>query len=737
MFRRPQKGKWVLPVVALTLATCGITAVAADAATTPRFAVQGSVEQVAVTNAPRGVVAKLLTSSGKTVATAKTDAAGAALFRDVQPGTSYIVRVGSASADGIVVTTPTDTPPQAFYSSQTINDGFGYLKTRDGTLLSINVKLPGPAALGPYPTVIEYSGYDPSNPAGQAPASTIAQALGYATVGVNLRGTGCSGGAWRYFETLQSLDGYDAVEAVAAQPWVANGKVGMVGISYPGITQLFVAQTRPPHLAAITPLSVIDDTYQTLYPGGIPNDGFALGWAKDRSADAAPAGQKWAANRIANGDKVCEANQALRLQSPNVLDDIDSLRYDTGPRTDALAPATFVDKINVPTFLAGSWQDEETGAHFADMLDDFAPGLPVKFTLMNGVHSDALGPAVIGRWAEFLDFYVARRIPTIPGDVRALADGLLTQFYGPGVKLPPDRFTAYPDYASALAAYQQELPVRVLVGVGAGGAPGTPIPAFELSFPSWPPPTTQATTWYLGADGELMTARPTDTATTAADSFTYDPSAFPRTVATKQGGASAITSFVGSPSFDWKPVPKGKAVSYVSAPLAADTMMLGTGSVDLWLRTSVPDVDLEVTVSEVRPDGNEIYVQSGWLRASARTLDPAESTALLPVQTYAKKDAEPLPKNKVTLVRVPTFPFGHEFAAGSQVRIVVQPPGGNRPSWAFATVSYKSPPTVEIVRTKSDASNVVLPVIPGAAHPEPAFACDSLRGQPCRPYSAG
>ena len=215
------------------------------------------------------------------------------------------------------------------------------------------MKLPGPAALGPYPTVVEYSGYDPSNPDGHAPASTIAQALGYATVGVNLRGTGCSGGAWRYFEPLQSLDGYDVIETIAAQPWVANGKVGMVGISYPGITQLFVAQTRPPHLAAITPLSVIDDTYQTLYPGGIPNDGFSLGWAKDRSADAAPSGQRWAASRIANGDKVCEANQALRLQSPNVLSEIESLRYYDGARADALAPATFVDKINVPVFLAG------------------------------------------------------------------------------------------------------------------------------------------------------------------------------------------------------------------------------------------------------------------------------------------------------------------------------------------------------------------------------------------------
>ena len=50
----------------------------------------------------------------------------------------------------------------------------------------------------------------------------------------------------------------------------------MVGISYPGISQLFVGQTQPPHLAAIAPLSVIADTFRsTLYPGGIFNNGFA------------------------------------------------------------------------------------------------------------------------------------------------------------------------------------------------------------------------------------------------------------------------------------------------------------------------------------------------------------------------------------------------------------------------------------------------------------------------------
>ena len=59
-----------------------------------------------------------------------------------------------------------------------------------------------------------------------------------------------------------------------------------MGVSYGGISQLFVGATRPPDLAAIAPLSVIDNTQTTLYPGGILNTGFALQWAEDRVHDA-------------------------------------------------------------------------------------------------------------------------------------------------------------------------------------------------------------------------------------------------------------------------------------------------------------------------------------------------------------------------------------------------------------------------------------------------------------------
>ena len=98
--------------------------------------------------------------------------------------------------------------------------------------------------------------------------------LDFAVVSVQMRGSGCSGGAFDLFDLPTTYDGYDMVETVAAQSWVKGAKVGLAGISFSGITQLFVAGTRPPHLAAIAPMSVTDDLYTaTGYPGGHPQLG--------------------------------------------------------------------------------------------------------------------------------------------------------------------------------------------------------------------------------------------------------------------------------------------------------------------------------------------------------------------------------------------------------------------------------------------------------------------------------
>lgn len=702
-------------------------------AVAPVITAHGSVGQVYVTGARRLQRLVLRDGGDKVVARGRADKAGSLLFRGIAPGRGYrlVARDGELLSKPLEVLAADDHPSTSSYESQQLGPGYGYLTTRDGTQLAVNVRLPGPAEDGPYPTVVEYSGYDPANPDSDEAASRLAATLGYATVGVNMRGTGCSGGAWEYFETLQALDGYDAIEVVAAQPWVQHGTVGMVGISFSGITQLFVAATRPPHLSAITPLSVIDDTYRgVLYPGGILNTGFALEWAEDRQDDAEPApegGQRWARERIEDGDEACAANQALRLQTRDVLDIIEENRFYDPALLDAVNPDLFVDQITVPTFLAGAWQDEQTGGHWPRLISRFSPDTTVRATITNGTHTEPFFPSIVTRWGEFLDFYVARRVPSVPEGVRATASILYASAVGVPLTLPPDRFTAGEDFDAALERYESEPSVRVLFDNGAGETPGAPIPTFEASFDEWPPSGGKPTSFYLAGDGQLAPDQPS---ARSIDSYDYDPDAMPRT----SHPSEEDDYFSPLPAYDWRPAPDGATLAYVSEPFSRDTVVVGPGTVDLWLRSTARDVDLEVVVTEVRPDGKETYVQSGWLRASHRALDPQASTELEPVPTHTRADASPLPPDRFTKVAVSVFPFGHAFRAGSRLRLIIQAPGGNRPRWAFDALVADGEVTNDVARGGARASRLVVPVVSGIEVPKALPRCPALRGQPCRDY---
>lgn len=722
----------VLPTATATGVPTGTAAATVTPTPGPEGVAHGSVGQVYVTDAAPSTAVDLLGSGGTVVASGTTDANGSLILRDVPVGDGYMVvdHAAPGFTSGPVTVTSWDDPPDAsFYKDQTIDAGYGYLKTRDGTLLSIMVYLPGPADQGPYPTVIEYSGYDPANPDSPQPSTLITKTLGYAAVGVNMRGTGCSGGAFQYFEALQSSDGYDAVEAIAAQPWVKGNQVGMVGLSYPGISQLFVAQLEPPHLASIAPLSVIADTGRgTLYPGGILNNGFAVGWAKDRQHDAMPGGQPWSQKRIDAGDQVCIDNQKLRGQTPDILQMIADNQYYVPAVADPVSPATFVHNITVPVFLAGAWEDEQVGGYFATMLDRFTGTDKLHFTVVNGNHTEPLIPAIFHRWLEFLSFYVLKEVPQTP----ALAQTVINAIGGmifttPDLPLPPDRFTGM-TYDDALAMYESEPHVRVLFESGAGSAnPGAPIAAFEHSFASWPIPGLTPTAWYFADGGALVRETPTGD---AADSFVYDPSGAQRT--DYSGNGDGI--WAALPAWDWEPLPDGKALAYATAPLTADTVMIGSGSVDLWLKATATDVDLQVTLSEIRPDGQEVYVQNGWLRASRRKLDDAQSTELRPVFSGREEDVQPVPSDQFVLARVELFPFGHAFRAGSRVRISVEAPGGDRPLWQFDSPAVDGEVTVSVAHSAAFPSRVVLPVVPDVDVPTALPPCPSLRGEPCRTY---
>ncbi len=725
---------------------------ASPAVAAPSFEAAGSVEQVYVTGLDGGQRATLSDRRGDRVAARSANPMGGLLFRNVDPGRGYRVEAGGETSGRLRVLSARSAPPDtSIYEQEIPTRGYGYLTTRDGTRLAINVHPPEDVtdafgitvpslSSGKRPTLIEYGGYGYADPAGpESGISLLANLMGFTVVDVNMRGTGCSGGAFDFFEPLQSLDGYDVIETVARQPWVHTGKVGMMGISYGGISQLFTASTQPPSLAAIAPLSVLDQTQTTLYPGGILNTGFALEWALDRVEDAKPAGagqgQAWAYERIQGGDQVCADNQVMHGEAKDLLKKIRRNNHYKPKVADPISPATFVDKIEVPTFMACQWTDEQTGGHCPNLADRFTGTDRKWFTFTNGTHIDALSPETFNRWYDFMKIYVAEQSPITNAALVQLAAPIIFQeaMGIPGLTLPTDPIQLQPTLAGARNEFEKLGQVRVLFDNGAGrpARPGAPYPGFEYSFPRFPAPGTSVGTWFLSQAGKLESHPPRRT---ARASFRADPHSTPLTNFTGDTGSGKLWST--DPGYEWKEHASGASRSWITPSLAKDTIVLGAGAVRLWVRSAKRDVDLQATISEVRPDGKEVFVQGGWVRASTRKLDRKKSSRLEPVLSLRKRDAKPMPKGRFAKITIPLYYEGHAYREGSRIRLTLSGPNGDQPVWAFANAKPKKGATkVAVSSSKRRSSTLMLPVMEGLDIPTTLPACPGLRGQPCRDYA--
>jgi hypothetical protein len=390
-----------------------------------------------------------------------------------------------------------------------------------------------------------------------------------------------------------------------------------------------------------------------------------------------------------------------------------------------------VDKIKVPTFMACQWTDEQTGGHCPTLARRMTGTDKKWFTYTNGTHVDSLSPEIYNRLYDFLQLYVAREAPITKSAVlQATAIPVFQAIFGiDGMTLPPDPIQLLPTYDLAKAAFEAQPPIRVLFDNGAGNSnAGWPYPGFERSFSSWPIPGTTARSWYLAANGALGNLPP---ASTAADAFTWDAHARPLTDFTGDTGTGGL--WRATPDYQWTQDPDGSAVAYATAPLSADTAVVGAGRVDVWVRSSTPNVDLQATISEVRPDGKETFVQNGWVRGNMRKLDEVKSTLLEPVLSLRESDVSNLPRSFVP-VTIPLYYEGHMYRAGSRIRVRVSAPNGDQPIWSFGETEPAGPAEIAIGYGSKRPSRLVLPVIPGVSAPTGLPPCPGLRGEPCRDY---
>lgn len=655
--------------------------------------VRGSTEQVLVIGATEESTVSLRDSDGGEVDSATTDEFGSYAFRAVAPGEGYsVVELDNGGeetiAEDIEVFSADYVPPQSLYDEQelteTPDDDVDYIEMRDGTELACRVQFPsgGP----PYPTLILYDGYAPSV---SPMLANEANLFGYATVGVNKRGTQCSGGKFDLWEFLQWIDGYDIVETVGAQDW-ADG-IGLLGASYGGYSQFYVAAPQPPSLDAISPGVPVGDFYRDVgWPGGMLNSQFAANWAERRDIENQPftddPGFGDVDERV-NTDSLCEFNQYLRGQNKPTLGRLEGTPY-AEDFYESRSPWSFVHDIDVPTLLMVSWQDEQVGSRSARLLERFEGDHPVHFIGANGDHLVMLG--FIEDIIAFFTFYIEGEVPRIGFD-------------GPS------------DYDEALAQYQDE-PYKIYWEQSQGNSPRA-----ESTYAEWPP----GETWelYLHPDGELAESPPE--VAEASSSYEFVSPSEAEQQLDRDGDGRLI----------WEQDDDDEHVSFVSRPLSEDHILVGSGLAELWVASTAENTDIQVDLIDVRPDGQEQYIQSGWLRASQRAEDETQTKPRRPWHTHLPEDEEPLGEG-FERMRVEFHPFAHSFRAGSRVKLAVTNPGGTRDEWAFDVRDETA--TNEVAHSSAYPSKLELPHVPDERAGVRTWSpCGNVRHQPCRESTAG
>lgn len=506
---------------------------------------------------------------------------------------------------------------------------------------------------------------------------------GYTNLGVSIRGTGCSTGGFSLFDPQWGVDGAEVVEWAAQQEW-SDGNIGMIGYSFPGIMQLFTAGQRPPHLRAIAPANVIFDLYGDVgSPGGMLNAVFSALFTVQQQLP----GLTGLPAAIVQTDPECVVNfltNKLQYQSfiaQGLLSPYIDGRFDWRSRS----PAATAAQIEVPVLNIVYWQDEQTGSRMGGLLepDGMLGTLDLSKTWSvwaNGNHDITESqPQYSDMLLRFYDHYL-----------RGIDNG-----------------------------WQKTPHVQILHEVNAD----TYEPSWITTYNALPKP--KPTTLYLRDAGTLKREAPP--ADEAGDRYTYPlPSLSTNPL---PWATSALDGLWRLPAPD-----SGRAV-WTTPALSEDVELLGSASVDLWLTSTAPDVDLQITITEVRPDGQEVYVARGWQRASARALDESRSTATRPAHLYTSDSVQLLSSGEPTLVRAEVFPFGHRFRAGSAIRLIVDAPTSITGDWGF--LFSPLPSLVTILHDAEHPSKLVVGLMADAPREVPAaLPCGALANQPCRKATA-
>jgi putative CocE/NonD family hydrolase len=547
------------------------------------------------------------------------------------------------------------------------------MTTRDGVALATDIHLPdGP---GPFPVILERTPYgrneasrseitatDP-RPMSRGDFAGQFTAHGYAVVYQDNRGRHGSAGVFvKYLSDGE--DGFDCCAWILRQPW-CDGRICTMGLSYAAHTQAALGCLAPPGVVA-----------QVLDSGG-----FANSWTGGiRQFGAFEMKQATWAHKQAILSPEAAADPVLKaaLETEDIRDWFTRLPWQPGHSPLRHHPdyeAYLFDQWRHGPFdgfwqqlgiWAEGWHDRYAMADCVHMSSWFDPYPLTATGNYVGLKRAGRGPQrlILGPWTH------GNRSRTCFGDVEFGPDATIDSWAGDWRQYRLRHFDSV-----IHGTPNPEPPVRVFV---MGGGSGRRDAAGHMqhggrwfSFNDWPVPEATESAFYLHSDGTLSAAPP------AADavpiSYDFDPA---HPVPTIGGNLTSLDPVALGGAWDQTESPeffgcappflplasRPDVLAFQTAPLAADTQIVGPITATLWVATDGPDTDFTAKLIDVHPPSAD------YPRGYAMIL-----TDGIVRLRYAEDWTQPRFRSPGEVVRISVvlFPTANLFLAGHRIRLDV------------------------------------------------------------------
>ena len=519
-------------------------------------------------------------------------------------------------------------------------------------------------------------------------AQRIFTTHGYATVWMDVRGTGASGGIWRRSRSSAETKDYAQLAAwIAKQPW-SNGTVVGWGVSYGANAADFLAIEAGRRIAATIPLFPDFDVYNDLtHPGGIFHEAFGRLWsegvkAQDRNEPRpGPAGTPRGVRRVASDQDGAELarNVAARDTVPGIYEGYRVITYKSdnppgwdGPLDRRSTHAHFraLEASKAATYTWASWLDAGT-----------ANGAIHRFGTVQGNQR-----VVIGAWSHGAGYSAS---PYQPADV----------------PLAPTTEEQRREQLCFLDQWAKKrdngMKGRLLIYYTMGEE-------VWKTTRVWPPAGFRTARFFFEANRRL--ARRSPAAQLGSDTYKVD---FEATTGvtnrwhTQRGGGDVI--------YPNRAAADRRLAVYDSDPLERDVEITGTPVVGLAIRTTHEDGAFFVYLEDVGPDGTVTYITEGQLRGIHRRIAlSAPYRVFAPGHTFHRRDAEPMKPQRLTELTFGLLPTSVLIKRGHRIRVAI----GGADKDTFARIPAVGDPIISIERNGTHSSWISIPFRERAGSPD-------------------